>query len=359
MGIDYQYPVAKTGIIVNIGKGKPIVALRADMDALPIHEETQLPFASQNPGVMHACGHDAHITMLLGAAKLLKEREGELKGSVRLLFQPAEEVARGAKQMIQEGALNDVSAAFGLHVVPFQPSGRVYSKKGTIMAGCIKFCVTVEGRGGHAAMPHLTQDPVLAAASIVSNVQQIVSRNIPALDSAVVSVTQFTGGDEFNIIPDRATFAGTARATTHEAMEIIKRRLVEIASSMAKAHGCNATVDFREEEVPHTPPLINDAEAHLFLAGVARQLLGDESVDDDVDTWMAAEDFAYFANEIPSAFALLGIRNESVGSVHGLHTPRFVVDENVLHKGSALHASLAIEYLNNRHSMEKASKDEL
>lgn len=360
MGIPYQYPVAKTGIVATIGasssssskaKGalstttEVVVALRADMDALPIHEETSLPFSSKNTGVMHACGHDAHMTMLLGAAQILKSKESSLKGTVKLLFQPAEEGGAGGDLMVKEGALNGVSAAFGLHVAPFLKSKTVATRKGTIMAGSAQFEVVIKGRGGHAAMPHLTTDPVVAAAAAVTAIQTLVSRNTSPLDSAVVSVTRLQGGQAFNIIPDEAKIGGTVRATSPQVMTNLRTGLGRAIAQVAAAHGCTGEVDWMEDTHPYYPPLINSDNAHAFATKVAEKLLGKENVETDMEPWMAGEDFAFIAQEVPSCFSLLGIRDEKVGSVHGLHTSRFLMDESVLPVGAALHAAFALEYL--------------
>lgn len=194
-----MHPVAKTGIVASIGSGSPVVALRADIDALPIEEDSGVDFPSRNQGVMHACGHDGHIAMLLGAARLLKAIESELHGTVKLLFQPAEEGGAGGDRMIKEGALEGVHKAFGLHLWPALPTGVVGTRPGTIMAGSIEFTVHVEGAGGHAAMPHLARDPIVAAASTITALQTLVSRNTSPFDSAVISVTKFwAGGKAFN-----------------------------------------------------------------------------------------------------------------------------------------------------------------
>jgi IAA-amino acid hydrolase len=364
LGISYQYPVAKTGIVATIGSGSPVVALRSDIDALPILEETGVEFLSQNTGVMHACGHDAHMSMLLGAARILKEREGSLQGTVRLLFQPAEEGGAGGDIMVKEGALDGVQAAFGMHVWPTLPSGVVGTRQGTIMAGSVQFKATFAGAGGHAAMPHLTRDPVVAASTSVVALQSLVGRNLSPFSSGVVSVTRIWTEEEgsisaYNVIPHFAHIGGTIRATTEEDMEYLRSRVLEVVQHQAKALGCVGSVDWMEETHPYYPPVVNDKETSEFAASVASSVFGGNMVDDDVEATMAGEDFAFIARKVPSAFVFLGIRNETAGSVYGLHTAQFTMDETVLKKGAALHAVLATEYLSKHGVKKEASHAEL
>ena len=351
--IPYQYPVAKTGIVATIGSGTPVVALRSDIDALPILEETGFEFSSKSPGVMHACGHDAHMSMLLGAARILKEREARLQGTVKLLFQPAEEGGAGGDVMVKEGALEGVDAAFGLHVWPTLPTGLIGTRPGTILAGSLVFKATFAGAGGHAAMPHLTRDPVVAASSTVVSLQSLVGRNISPFSSAVVSVTRVWTEEEgsigaWNVIPHVAHIGGTVRATTDEDMTYLKTRIEEIVDSQAKAMGCEGSVDWMLDKHPYYPPVVNDKDAASFVSSVASNVFGKDMVDPNVEATMAGEDFAFIARKVQSAFTFLGIRNETAGSVHGLHTAKFTMDESTLKKGAALHAILATEFLRNK-----------
>ncbi|HTE19415.1 MAG TPA: amidohydrolase, partial [Armatimonadota bacterium] len=239
LGIPFRYPVAETGIIATLGTGdSPCVALRADMDALPIHEEADVPFRSQSPGRMHACGHDCHTAMLLGAARLLRQRE--LQGTVKLFFQPAEEGGGGGRRMCEEGALSEprVERVFGLHVWPLLPTGNIGSRAGTFMAATSPLEITVTGKGGHAAMPHLVHDPVVTAAKIVCELQTIISREVDPLQSGVVSVTTINGGEAFNVIPPSVRLTGTMRSLTVSGVEFLKERVREIATHVAAANRC-------------------------------------------------------------------------------------------------------------------------
>jgi hippurate hydrolase len=337
--LEIETGVAQNGIVATLhGEGDgPTVALRADMDALPIHEDTGLPFVSEIDGRMHACGHDAHTSMLVGAAHTLSGMRDRLNGTVRFVFQPAEEGGGGGKVMVDEGVADDVSSIFALHLWPGLPFGKVATKAGPIMAAADAFEMEIKGSGAHGAMPHLGADAVVIAAQVVTALQTVVSREVDPVEPAVLTVGEIGAGTAFNIIPEKARIGGTVRTLNADLREKMPGRIEELARGVARGMRGDAELDYRFSY----PVTINDEGAAGRALNVAGELFGDESVLELSDPSMGAEDFAFFLEKVPGAFIWLGVGED----VSGLHTPQFAFDEEVLPRGSALLAALALESL--------------
>jgi len=344
LSIPYRSPIAKTGVVAWVGKGtKSCVALRADMDALPIQEESDVPFRSEIDGKMHACGHDCHTAMLLGAARILKERESKLPGMVKLLFQPAEEDGAGGEKMCQEGALEnpDVQRVFGLHVWPWLPTGSITGRSGTFLAATSNLHIILHGKGGHAAMPHRTIDPIVTAAKFIVELQTLVSRELDPLKSGVVSITAVNGGTAFNVIPPAVEIRGTIRALDLEDLRRLQARVSEIAGHLTQANRCEATIDFPGYDCP---PTVNEIHCWNLAKQISSDLLGSKHVTESPPI-MGGEDFAYYLQKVPGCFLGLGVGNEAIGASYSLHHPRFKVDEDALAIGTALHVMFALHSL--------------
>ena len=346
MGIQAER-IANTGLIAKIeGKNptKRVVALRADMDALPIFEANDVPYKSKREGVMHACGHDVHTSSLLGTAKILQEIRGEFEGTIKLLFQPAEEKAPGgASVMIQDGALqNPVPAGIlGQHVAPNIPVGKIGFREGMYMASADELYLTVKGKGGHGAMPDICVDPILIASHIIVAMQQIISRNKNPRLPSVLTFGKIEGLGATNIIPDEVKIQGTFRAMDEEWRADGLAKMKKLAEGMAEAMG--GTCEF--EVLKGYPFLQNNPELTRRMKEAAIEYMGKEQVI-DLDIWMAAEDFAWYTHHVDACFYRLGTRNEARGIISGVHTPTFDIDEEALEIGPGLMAWLAISELN-------------
>ena len=337
--LDIRTGVAENGVVATLkGKGAgPTVGLRADMDALPILEETGLPFASEVDGKMHACGHDGHTSMLVGAAHALSGMRERMNGTVKFFFQPAEEGGGGGKVMVEEGVANDVASIFALHLWPKLPFGKAATKAGPIMAAADAFEMTVRGAGGHGAMPHLTADAITMAAQIVTALQTVVSREVDPVEPAVLTVGEIGAGTAFNIIPETARLGGTVRTLNEDLRRRMPERIEHIARGVAQGMRGDAEIDY---ELSY-PVTMNDEGAANRALSVIGHLFGEENKLELPNPSMGAEDFAFFLQKIPGAFIWLGIGQD----VSGLHTPTFAFDEEILPLGSALLTALALESL--------------
>lgn len=341
LGLQVREKVGGTGV-VGLLKGAnpgPTIAIRADIDALPILELAEVPFRSRNEGVMHACGHDVHAACGLGAAMLATRVRDRLRGDLLFLFQPAEEKNLGAKAMVEEGVMSDprVDMIFGLHNHPEVPAGRIAVKEGALMAAVDTIFVKITGKGGHGALPHRDIDPIVAASSVVMNVQTIVSRNVEPSSPAVVSFGSIRGGEANNVIPDCVELSGTVRSYDPATRDLVERRLREMVEASAAALGCRGELTYRRD----LPPVLNDPLATCFARSAVESLIGAEGVVDPVPS-MGGEDFAVFMERAPGCFLWLGVGNADIGAIHPWHSPLFMADERALPLGAAVLVRSAI-----------------
>ena len=327
----------KTGLIADIGTGYPIVAIRADIDALPIHEEIEQDFRSTQDGVMHACGHDLHSSTILGAAILLKAQASELKGTVRVIFQPAEETYSGAYEVLKSGALKDVSAIFGFHNVPELALGTFATRSGAFYANVDRFKIVIKGKGGHAGRPHETKDPIVVAAQLISAVQTIASRSINNLDTCVVSITQVHAGTSWNVLPEEAHLEGTVRTHSPEVRLAVEEKLKQIAQGIALAHSVDIAVDWDNGPAA----LINTATWAELSQTVARAQ-GYEV--QEAPLYLIGEDFGAYLEHIPGAFVSIGS-----ASSFGLHHPQYQPNESLIYPAAQYFAALATQALESIH----------
>jgi N-acetylcysteine deacetylase len=309
----------------------PTVAIRADIDALPIQEEADVPFRSKIDGVSHMCGHDVHTTIALGAAMILEEMKDLVPGNVRILFQPAEEFEGGAESMIQQGLLEGISSIIGLHNVPELPVGQIGVKEGFLMASVDDFTITIKGKGGHAALPEKTIDPIVIGSAVVSQLQTLVSRTISSKESAVVTIGSFQAGMTNNVIPDKAILKGTVRTSNEQVRKKIHEVFTQLVTNTVAAHG--GEVEIKYEFL--LPAVYNDAQVAEIVQSAAEAIVGKENTIRAEPT-MGGEDFSFYQKEVPGCYVWLGSGNQEKGIKYGWHHPKFMVDENAIKIGVKL-----------------------
>lgn len=344
LGLEPRTGVGGTGVVALIAGAHPgrTLMLRADMDGLPIEERTGLPFSSTHAGRMHACGHDAHIAMLLGAAEILLERRNEIRGAVKLVFQPAEEGLAGARAMIEDGVLADppVDAAIGCHIWNTLPVGRVGVREGPLMANSDRVRITIEGQGGHGAMPHLSSDAIVAAGHVVTALQTVVSRRVSPLDPAVVTIGTISGGYKNNVIADRVEMDGTVRTFDEDLWRAMPGQIETVVAGICAALGVRGMVEYTRGY----PIVVNDPEMTALVRGAARGAVGEERVVYPEQS-MGGEDMSFFLRAVPGCFFFVGSQNATKGATKPHHHPEFDVDEDALPTGVKVLVASALKYL--------------
>jgi amidohydrolase len=345
LGLEVSTGVGKTGVVATLEGTQPgpVLLVRFDMDALPIHEETGAEYASQTPGVMHACGHDGHTAIGLTVAKLLEEHKGDITGTVKLVFQPAEEGLGGAQAMVVDGVLDlpVPDKSLSLHLWNDKPLGWIGITPGPVMSASDRFTVKIIGRGGHGAAPHIAIDPVVAGAQVITALQNIASRNIDPLQSAVVTVTSMDGAEAFNVIPEVVELRGTIRTFKPEIRKIVLERFEAIVSGVSNAMGCQAEIELKSV----TPAVTNDPQLTEQVFKVANEIYPQAEISTDERT-MGSEDMAFMMDDIPGCYFFVGSADHERGLDAGHHHPKFDFNEDALVTGAALMASVVIDLLN-------------
>jgi len=334
--------IAKTGVLGILKGNKPgkTVALRADMDALPIQEENSVPYKSKNRGVMHACGHDGHTAMLLGAAKILSQVQKEIKGTIVFIFQPAEEMGEGASKIIEGGAIKDVDAILGIHLWAEMDSGKVSVESGPRMASTDRFKIVIRGKGGHGSMPHQGVDALLAASALVMNFQSIVSREIGPLEPVVVTIGKFNGGKRFNIICEEVCMEGTTRCFNPRLRDKLPLMMKRIVENTAKAYRAKGELEY----IMGHPSVINDPYISQIACQAIKNNFG-ENIVEKFEKVTGGEDFSFYVQEIPGIMAFVGARNNSKDAIYPHHHKNFNIDEDALVIGTTLYSQFALDYL--------------
>jgi amidohydrolase len=345
LGLDRVHAAGGTGLVVDVvgtaGPSNRKIAMRADIDALPIMEDSGLPFSSERPGIMHACGHDAHSAMVLAAAAGLHRNRANFRGTVRLIFQPAEEAEPlGGRRILEEGLLDDVDAAVGIHVDPYLETGKIAVAPGSYTLAADGFDIEVKGVSAHAAKPHEGVDAIAIGCAIVAELQKIVSREADASAPLVISVTAFSGGGSYNIIADRVHIKGTVRSGSSRVRAMAHERLREVVMGVAKLHRGEATLDLIRGE----PPVENDPEMVALVENAAKRAFGEESVL-RLPGWAAADDFGFYSEKRPAVYFRLGVRNENKGASYPLHHPKFRIDEDAIPIGIETLMGTALAFL--------------
>lgn len=347
LGMEVQTGIAQTGVIGLLhggqrGPGSKTIAIRADMDALPIQEQNEIDYRSQTDGKMHACGHDGHTSILLTVADILSRRRDELKGSVKFVFQPAEENVGGAKPMLTEGAMQGVDGLIGLHLISYQPLGRVGVRSGPVFASADRFVLTVKGRGSHAAMFDRAIDPIVIAAQITTTLQTLVSRETAPLEPAVVTVAMIHAGTAFNVIPEIATMHGTMRSYSAKHRQFLRQRVQEIATGIATAMGGSCDVEIIEG----VPPCVNDPGMTSLVHRAAVATVGEQNVDNsDAILTTGSDDMSIFLQAVPGCYFIVGAKNAEKGANYPHHHPHFNIDEDALPIGVEVLTRAALEFL--------------